>query len=86
MLPSWPYGEPRQYQLVATVTFEQEGWNVQVRRRLKGKMAGKLYKVWVSPKGVQYYSMKEAVKNGFSDPQNKLGKMMKSLTDADKKK
>ena len=86
MLPSWPYGELRQYQLVATVTFEQDGWNVQVRRRLKGKMEGKLYKVWVSPKGIQYYSMKEAAKHGFTDPQIKLGKVMKDLNDKDKKK
>lgn len=52
---------------------------MQLRRRNKGKMAGSLYKVYVSPKGVQVYSLKEANKKGFSDPTNKVGAAVKKL-------
>lgn len=52
---------------------------MQLRRRNKGKMAGSLYKVYVSPKGVQIYSLKEATKQGFSGPKNKVAAAVKKI-------
>ena len=52
---------------------------MQLRRRNKGKMAGSLYKVYVSPKGVQVYSLKEAHNKGFKDPTNKVAAAMKKI-------
>ena len=32
-----------------------------------GKLAGGLYKVWTSPTGTKFYSLKKAVEAGFQD-------------------
>ena len=34
----------------------QDGWVVEIRKRLEGKAAGQQYKVWISPKGTQTWT------------------------------
>ena len=34
----------------------QDGWVVEVRRRLSGKAAGQIYKLWISPRGEQIWT------------------------------
>ena len=36
----------------------QDGWTVEIRRRLEGKAAAQLYKVWITPKGQQLWTKK----------------------------
>ena len=62
------------------MSIEQDGWQVQVRRRLKGKNAGQMYKVWISPQGVQHWSFGKAENHGFKDPENKVAAIMKNLS------
>ena len=45
----------------------QDKWEVETRRRMAGKLAGGLYKVWTSPSGTKFYSLKKAVEAGFTD-------------------
>ena len=44
-------------------TTRQDNWEVQTRKR--GKLCGSLYKVWTSPNGTKYYSLKKAKDAGF---------------------
>ena len=43
----------------------QDGWKIETRRRMSGKMKGQNYKVYISPDGTKYYSLTQACKNGF---------------------
>ena len=56
----------RNYELVETIALAQDGWKVEVRKRLSGKLAGNLYKVFVSSDGTKHYSMAKAVQGGFN--------------------
>ena len=55
----------RNFELVETVKLAQD-WQIQVRKRLSGKLAGNLYKVFVRPDGVKYYSLGKARAGGFT--------------------
>ena len=46
-------------------TTRQDHWEVQTRKRKSGKPCGSLYKVWTSPNGTKYYSLKKAKDAGF---------------------
>ena len=46
-------------------TTRQDNWEVQTRKRKSGKLCGSLYKVWTSPNGTKYYSLKKAKDAGF---------------------
>lgn len=70
--------EPRQYELLSSI--DQDGWSVEIRRRLKGKCAGNLYKVFRDPKGVQKHSLKQAMKAGYVDTDNRLKALMDKVT------
>ena len=41
-------------------------WTIEVRKRLKGKLAGGVYKVFISPTGVKHYSLSSAINGGFA--------------------
>ena len=53
---------------------------MEIRRRLKGKCAGNLYKVFRDPKGVQKHSLKQAMKAGYVDTDNRLKALMDKVT------
>ena len=55
---------------------DQDGWSVEIRRRLKGKNAGGIYKVFRTPKGVQKHSLKQAAKAGYVDKDDRLKTVM----------
>ena len=44
----------------------QDGWKVETRERQAGKTKGSVYRVYISPQNVQFYSMKKAKDAGFS--------------------
>lgn len=46
----------RKYHLLCRADGLQDGWTCEFRRRLEGKAAGQLYKVWTSPKGQQLWT------------------------------
>ena len=57
-----------------------EGWQVEMRKRLTGKLKGQLYKVFVSPTGTKFYSLtkaKEAGLKGKSIPDGRTKKAKK---------
>lgn len=62
---SWSlqYQNLRKYEIVQTT--RQDNWEVQTRKRKSGKLCGSLYKVWTSPNGTKYYSLKKAKDAGF---------------------
>ena len=43
----------------------QDGWKVETRKRLTGKLRGNTYKVFVDGDGSKFYSLSKALKNGF---------------------
>lgn len=43
----------------------KDNWEVETRKRIGGKLGGSLYKVWTSPNGTKYYSLKKAKDAGF---------------------
>ena len=55
----------RNFELVETVKLAQD-WQIQVRKRLSGKLAGHLYKVFVGPDGTKHNSLAKARAGGFS--------------------
>ena len=62
---SLEYENLRKYEIVQTT--RQDQWEVQTRKRKSGKLCGSLYKVWTSPNGTKYYSLKKAKDAGFKD-------------------
>lgn len=55
----------RNFELVETVKLAQD-WQIQVRKRLSGKLAGHLYKVFIGPDGNKHYSLAKARVAGFT--------------------
>ena len=47
------------------VAKSQDGWEVETRRRMSGKMEGSLYKVWTNSSGTKFYSLKKAKDAGY---------------------
>ena len=45
-------------------TDSQDGWKIETRKRLSGKLKGGEYKVFISPCGTKYYSMAKAIAQG----------------------
>lgn len=71
LLHGW--ANSRNYDVLGKIV--QDGWSVEIRQRKAGKGKGSLYKVWTSPKGVQWYAKKKAVEDGFADPEGKVDKL-----------
>lgn len=44
----------------------QDGWKVETRERQAGKTKGSVYRVFISPQNLQFYSLKKAKEAGFS--------------------
>ena len=42
----------------------QDGWKIETRKRMSGKLKGSTYKVFLAPSGAKYYSMAKAVQDG----------------------
>ena len=43
----------------------QDGWKIETRKRLTGKLRGNTYKVFIDGSGSKCYSLSKAVENGF---------------------
>ena len=46
----------RKYEVIEQDQNRQDGWTVEVRKRKSGKLQGGVYKVFIDPKGVKFYS------------------------------
>ena len=44
----------------------QDGWKIEVRKRLTGKLKGQQYKVFIGPDGAKFYSLAKAISHGFN--------------------
>ena len=55
----------RNFELVEIIALAQD-WQIQVRKRLSGKLAGNLYKVFIAPDGIKHYSLAKARQAGFN--------------------
>ena len=58
---------------------EQDGWTIETRKRMSGKLKGGTYKVFIEPSGVKHYSANKAKLAGFKgsracDGRKKRGK------------
>ena len=58
---------PRKYEVVHLEQNRQDKWTVETRSRKSGKLEGSTYKVWTSPNGSKYYSLKKAIEGGFDN-------------------
>ena len=54
----------RKFEVIATAD-AQDGWQIETRKRLSGKMKNYTYKVFIDPHGTKYYSLAKAVQVGF---------------------
>ena len=63
----------RKYDVVHSETSRQDKWEVETRRRQSGKMKGSCYKVWTSPGGQKFYSLKKAIAAGFDNKSEGTG-------------
>lgn len=57
----------RKYEVLSTETNRQDMWQAETRKRQTGKLAGGLYKVWISPNGAKFYSGTKAAAAGFKN-------------------
>ena len=51
--------------MVDTIENVQDGWKVETRIRMSGKLKGHEYRAYKSPSGLTYFSLKQAQLNGF---------------------
>lgn len=54
----------RKFEIFRTID-GQDGWKIEWRKRMSGKLKGNLYKVFLSPTGGKHYSLKDAKAQGF---------------------
>lgn len=54
----------RKYDLVER-SDKQDGWVLEIRKRMSGKLKGSTYKVFIAPDGGKHYSAPAAEKAGF---------------------
>ena len=52
----------RKFEVVESISLQD--WKVETRKRMSGKLKGNLYKVYINPEGVKYYSLSKAIKEG----------------------
>ena len=46
-------------------TTDVQDWKIETRKRMSGKLEGKLYKVFIAPGGVKYYALGKAIEAGL---------------------
>lgn len=72
----------RKFEVIAIRATGQDGWKIETRKRVSGKLMGQEYKVFIAPDGTKHYSLTSAAnKGGF-----KRTKSMDGRTARHKKK
>lgn len=56
--------KPRKFDIIELAD-GQDGWKIETRKRLTGKLKGSTYKVYISPSSCKYYALTKAQDNGF---------------------
>lgn len=56
--------KPRKFEVIE-LAGGQDGWKIETRKRLSGKLKGNTYKVFISPNDAKYYALTKAQENGF---------------------
>ena len=56
---------------------EQDGWTIETRKRMSGKLKGGTYKVFIAPSGVKHYSLSKAREGGFKGSIERDGRKRK---------
>ncbi|CAK9052667.1 unnamed protein product [Durusdinium trenchii] len=71
---------------VANSKVTQDGWTVEVRKRKSGKLQGGVYKVFIDPKGVKFYSKTKAELAGMAKSSSPKAHLKPKAKGRDKKK
>lgn len=76
----------RKYEVIEQDQNRQDGWTVEVRKRKSGKLQGGVYKVFIDPKGVKFYSKTKAELAGMAKSSSPKAHPKPKAKGRDKKK